>query len=190
MYGENVNVCVKCSCPTQDRFSTVFRFRVCYCSPYFAETVHKVNVSESHLSWIQGLFVCDTKEWINGLLPNVYGWASIMSFVFILYWAKHPKVVIVVGSGSWKSSKLADCIRVGIWGLKLLADIHGRFIPCSYQTLKQVIKKDTFHYKQSSKSLFAPSGTIDQQIYIFLSLRNLKTLEIVLWNPVTAGALL
>lgn len=112
--------------------------------------------------------------WHKGMnkwsIPNVYRWASIMSFFFIIYWAKHPKVVIVVGSGSWKSSKLADCIRVCIWWLKLLADIHGRFIPCSYQSLKQVIKKRYIPRKTIEQKRFCTSGTIDQQIYIFFYL--------------------
>lgn len=65
------------SCPTvQDRpgFSTVFRFKVYYSTMYFIENVHKTNFTKSiksHLSWIQGLFVCDTKEWINELWSNV-----------------------------------------------------------------------------------------------------------------------
>lgn len=87
--GELVNVC-ECACrptascflwysrPTvRDRpgFSTVFRLKVYYSTMYFIENVHKTNFTKcikSHLSWIQGLFVCDTKEWINELWPNMY----------------------------------------------------------------------------------------------------------------------
>lgn len=57
-------------------FSTVFRFRVY--SMYFIEGTHSNphNIIKdkkwSHLSWSERLFVCDTKEWLNALCPNVY----------------------------------------------------------------------------------------------------------------------
>lgn len=118
--GQNVNMCVKCSCPSQTGFSTVFRFRVYYRATYFAEKVHKANVTLLKPFVLNSGIVCDTKEWINGLIPKVYFSVSL-NYLFLL--TKTPKCC----SSKIRFIKYLNCGSLH-QSLDLMTQINGTYL--------------------------------------------------------------
>lgn len=109
----------------------------------------QMSVFQKPFVWNSGI-VCDTKEWLNGILPNVY-FSVNLHIVYLLN--KTSKCC----SGRFRFLKSINSRRLHQFAFdyfKTMEDIYGSFIASRYQSLKQVMK-DIFHNNSQAKQFFA-----------------------------------